>query len=79
MTFKHKKAKEIHAFVATPAYDGKVECNYSQSLAEASFCAPLYGVRVTASVMGNGAFIELARNVFVKRFLGNRVHASVLH
>jgi hypothetical protein len=72
MAFKHKQPKEpkgIHAFVATPAYDGKVECNYSQSLAEASFCAPLYNVRVTASVMGNGAFIELARNIFVKRFL----------
>lgn len=70
MTFKHKqKSKTIHAFVATPAYDGKVECNYSQSLAEASFCAPLYNIRVTASVMGNGAFIELARNIFVKRFL----------
>lgn len=70
MSFKHKqKRKDIHAFVATPAYDGKVECNYSQSLAEASFCAPLYGIRVTASVMGNGAFIDLARNVFTKRFL----------
>ena len=74
MTFKHKqkqteKQSEHHVFVATPAYDGKVECNYSQSLAEASFCAPLYGVRVTASVMGNGAFIDLARNIFAKRFL----------
>lgn len=64
-----KKQKDIHVFVATPAYDGKVECNYSQSLAESSFCAPLYGIRVTASVMGNGAFIELARNIFAKRFL----------
>ena len=70
MAFKHKQQPvNLHAFVATPAYDGKVECNYSQSLAEASFCAPLHGVRVTASVMGNGAFIELARNIFVKRFL----------
>jgi hypothetical protein len=70
MAFKHKQKKpELHAFVATPAYDGKVECNYSQSLAEAAFCCPLYGIRLTASVMGNGAFIELARNVFVKRFL----------
>lgn len=69
MTFKHKAKKGIHAFVATPAYDGKVECNYSQSLAEAAFCCPLYGIRITASVMGNGAFIDLARNIFVKRFL----------
>jgi hypothetical protein len=70
MSFKHKqKAPELHAFVATPAYDGKVECNYSQSLAEASFCCPLYGVKLTASVVGNGAFIDLARNIFVKKFL----------
>lgn len=74
MTFKHKRKDNfqktgIHAFICTPAYDGKVESNYSQSLAEAAFCAPLYGIRITASVMGNGAFIELARNIFVKRFL----------
>ena len=75
MAFKHKQQKDnfqkasIHAFVCTPAYDGKVECNYSQALAEAAFCCPLYGIRLTASVMGNGAFIELARNIFVKRFL----------
>jgi hypothetical protein len=55
--------------VATPAYDGRVECNYSQSLAEAAYCSPLYGIRLTASVMGNGAFIDLARNVFAKKFL----------
>lgn len=83
MTFKHKqkqkqKPKNLHAFVATPAYDGKVECNYSQALAEAAFCCPLYGVRLTASVMGNGAFIELARNVFVKRFLEEVTDATHL-
>lgn len=73
MAFKHKLKQETqqsaHVLVCTPAYDGKVECNYSQSLAEAAFCSPLYGIRFTATVMGNGAFIELARNIFVKRFL----------
>jgi hypothetical protein len=69
MAFKHKQKPNLHAYVCTPAYDGKVECNYSQSLAEAAFCAPLYGVRLTAGVMGNGAFIDLARNIFVKKFL----------
>jgi hypothetical protein len=75
MAFKHKQQKDnfqrkgLHAYVCTPAYDGKVECNYSQALAEAAFCCPLYGIRLTAGVMGNGAFIELARNIFVKRFL----------
>src|SRR5512139_1137330 len=63
------KPAGIHAYVVTPAYDGKVECNFSQALAEAAYCAPLYGIRMTAGVMGNGAFIDLARNVFVKKFL----------
>jgi hypothetical protein len=66
---QEEKTSGIHAYVCTPAYDGKVECNYSQSLAEAAYCAPLYGIRMTAAVMGNGAFIDLARNVFVNNFL----------
>ena len=63
------QSQKFHAYVCTPAYDGKVDCDYSQSLAEAAFCSPLYGVQMTAGVMGNGAFIELARNIFVKYFL----------
>jgi hypothetical protein len=66
---EEQKHTPIHAYICTPAYDGKVEANYSQSLAEAAFCAPLYSIRITAGVMGNGAFIDLARNVFVKKFL----------
>jgi hypothetical protein len=70
MAFRHKEKQSYpHAYICTPAYDGRVECNYSQSLAEAAFCAPLHGVKMTAGVMGNGAFIDLARNIFVKRFL----------
>lgn len=56
-------------FIATPAYDGKVDTDYCQALAEASFMAPLYQIQVNQSVMGNGAFIDLARNIFVKIFL----------
>lgn len=66
---KQQEVKGIHAYICTPAYDGKVEANYSQALAEAAFCAPLYKIRITAGVMGNGAFIDLARNVFVKKFM----------
>jgi hypothetical protein len=65
---RHEK-KGIHAYICTPAYNGRVDCDYSQSLCEASYCAPLYGVQITAGVMGNGAFIDLARNIFVKKFL----------
>ena len=58
-----------HPFIATPAYDGKVDVDYALSLAESSFVSPLHSVQVTASCVGNGAFIDLARNQFVKRFL----------
>ncbi len=56
-------------YIATPAYDGKVDTDYSQSLAEAAYCCPAFLISVTAGVMGNGAFIDLARNIFVKIFL----------
>lgn len=64
-----KKITTLHAYVATPAYDGKVHCDFAQALAEASFVAPLYQIKMTAGVMGNGAFIDLARNIFAKKFL----------
>lgn len=72
------KPDRWYVYVATPAYDGKVDCDYSQSLAEAAFCCPLYQVGLTASVMGNGAFIELARNIFVKMFLEQNPEATHL-
>jgi len=56
-------------YVATPAYDGKVDTDFCQSLAEASYCCPAFLISMTAGVMGNGAFIDLARNIFVKIFL----------
>lgn len=63
------KGMDIHAFIATPAYDGKVLTDYSQSLAESFRDAALLGIKTTACVMGNGAFIDLARNIFVRLFL----------
>lgn len=81
---KRKKKNEVESigpfdvFVATPAYDGKVDCDYSQSLAEAAFCSPLYQVKLTACVLGNGAFIDLARNIFAKMFLEDFPEATHL-
>lgn len=69
MTFKPRVVEKLHAFVATPAYDGKVDTEYAQSLSDTAFCCPLYGVGITMMVTGNGAFIELARNIYVKKFL----------
>lgn len=63
------KPRNIHAYVATPAYDGRVYTDYALSLAQSMQAAALMGVNVTAAVMGNGAFIDLARNNFVRIFL----------
>jgi hypothetical protein len=64
--------------VCTPAYDGKVDTDYSQSLAEAAFVSPLYQVKMNACVMANGAFIDMARNIFVKMFLNDYPEATHL-
>ena len=56
-------------FVATPAYDGKVETDYAMSLAQSSMHAVHQSIGVLSQVMGNGAFIEMARNIFVRNFL----------
>lgn len=69
---------KVHPFVATPAYDGKVDSQYAQSLAEAAFTSPLHQVYFSQCVMGNGAFIDLARNIFVKMFLEENKECSHL-
>lgn len=71
MAFKPRSVekKQYHAFIATPAYDGKVHSEYSQSLAETCQVATMMGIGITCCVMGNGAFIDLARNIFVRLFL----------
>lgn len=70
MAFKHKQdTKPLHAYICTPAYSGIVDSDYAQSLAETSFCCPMYNIQITAGIIGNVGFIELARNMFVKKFL----------
>ena len=65
------KSRKVHVYVATPAYNGRVDDSYSQSLAEAAFCCPLYQVYFSAAVMRGGAFIDLSRNLFAHWFLTN--------
>jgi hypothetical protein len=43
--------------------------DYAISIAETCQVATLHGIQVTATIMGNGAFIDLARNRFVEMFL----------
>lgn len=70
MAFKHKQSgPPLHAYICTPAYNGQVDDAFAQSLAEAAFCSPMYNIQITAGIIGNVGFIELARNIFVKKFL----------
>jgi hypothetical protein len=74
---ENEEAKKpgIRVFVATPAYDGKVHTDFCVSLAESCMYSAAMGIHVTAGVMGNGAFIDLARCSFVKMFLeGDYTH-----
>jgi len=70
MAFKHKQdTKPLHVYICTPAYNGQVDDAFAQSLAETAYCCPMYNIQVTAGIIGNVGFIELARNIFVKKFL----------
>ncbi len=70
MTFKHKqKEKPVHIYIATPAYDGKVQTDFAMSLAETCQLATAMGVRVTVCIMRNNIFIDHARNHFARLFL----------
>jgi len=66
---KEPEKAKIRAYVATPAYDGKVDTDYAISLAESCQYATAAGIHVTAAIMGNGAFIDLARCNFAHLFL----------
>ena len=69
MAFKKGKQKPIHVYIATPAYDGKVQTDFAMSLAEACQLATAMGVRVTVCIMRNNIFIDHARNHFARLFL----------
>lgn len=60
---------DTRVFVATPAYDGRVLTDYAIALAETCLVGPVNGIFVQASVIGNGAFIDVARDHFVRMFL----------
>lgn len=66
---KVNKTDVLRVHVATPAYDGKVDCDFASSMMMAGQVCSLKMVECSASVLGNGAFIEIARNVLVKEFL----------
>lgn len=59
----------VKPFIATPAYDGKVDTDYALSLADSVMLAASMSVGCQVACMGNGAFIDIARNNFVRMFL----------
>ncbi len=70
MGFKKREAqKPIHIYVATPAYDGKVQTDFAMRLAETCQLATFMGIRVTVCIMRNNIFIDHARNHFARLFL----------
>jgi hypothetical protein len=66
---KHDGSNVLRVHVATPAYDGKVDCDYASSMLMAGQICSLQLIETSSAVLGNGAFIEIARNVLVKEFL----------
>ena len=68
---KHEAAatKRLAVHVATPAYDGKVDADFASSMLMAGQLCTTQLIECSSAVIGNGAFIEIARNVLVKQFL----------
>ena len=72
-----KRHEQAFVFVATPCYQGKIDADTYLSCLDAtavSCHADRVGlasryIRTHFATMGNGAFIELARNTMVKMFL----------
>ena len=77
-----RRHAQFKAFIATPAYDGRVYTDYCLSLADTIALSKdadkivINGNRICehpilthVGIMGNGAFIEIARNTFVSMFL----------
>ncbi len=74
---KITEVKRVH--VATPAYNGQVDSDYASSMLMAGQICSLQLIEVSASVIGNGAFIEIARNVLVKEFLESEKLKNFTH
>ena len=77
---KHRvKPQEWYPMICTPAYNGMVNMEFSQGLAESAFCSPLFQVKIMASIIKGGAFIDLTRNIFVMMFLNDKEFKDCTH
>lgn len=76
---KVNKQDLLRVHVATPAYDGKVDQEYASSMLMAGQVCTTNMVEVSQAIMGNGAFIDLARCVLVKRFLEDEKLKNFTH
>jgi hypothetical protein len=72
---RHKKQQQqptrapIRPFVCTPSYDNRFDGDYLVSIAESMLMAPQYGIVPELCTIGNSAFIDIARNLCVYKFL----------
>jgi hypothetical protein len=78
---KHVRGDEqiLRCHVATPAYDGKVDADFASAMLMAGQICTTQMIEVSSSVIGNGAFIEIARNVLVKEFLTSEELKNFTH
>ncbi len=79
MTEPAKSKKAIHPYVCTPAYNGQVDSDYANAMSDAAFVCAKGGINITAGIVGNVAFLELARNIFVKKFLTDPAMKDCTH
>ena len=76
---KVNKTEVLRVHVATPAYDGKVDSEFASSMLMAGQLCSLNMIEVSTAIIGNGAFIEIARNVLVKEFLESETLKNFTH
>lgn len=79
MAFKKRSMAPLHVYICTPAYNGAVDSDFAQSMAQTTFTCPLYNIQITAGIIGNVGFIELARNIFVRKFLEDEETKDCTH
>lgn len=58
----------IHVFIATPAYDGKVNIPYAISLADTTSLLKMHGIEVTTRVVTSGSLLVAERNRLIQAF-----------
>ena len=73
------KKQRWYPMVCTPAYNGMVHMEFAQAFSESAYTCPFFEVRLMASIIKGGAFIDLTRNIFVRMFLQDEEFKECTH